>query len=80
MTIYVKIPKVDLASFKPAYLALVGETIQSQPLENTEETHYLVGSSRVTQAQIDSLVNDYPDVSYTSDNYPQGWVTKGEEL
>ncbi len=76
MTKYIKIPKKNphLNALKDDYLATVGEKIQDSPLENTQGTHYLVGSSRLTQEQADGLVSRNPSVTIGA--MTAGWVTK----
>jgi len=68
-------PNFDLEQFKDDYLSTTGETLQGIPLENKQETHYMIGSSRITNSQFDALKDDYPTISKTN-NWPAGWVTK----
>lgn len=68
-------PVYTLAKFKTRYLEVVGEHIQDGPVENAQGTHYLVGSSRLIQAQAVQLAAEYPMVTIT-DHWPVGWVTK----
>ena len=76
MTKYIKIPKNNphLDTFKDDYVSTVGEKIQDNPLENEQGTHYLVGSSRLTQEQADGLVSRNPSVTIGA--MPAGWKTK----
>ena len=61
--------------FKARYLELTGENIQDAPLTNEQETHYMVGSSRLTQEDADTLASEFPMVNITN-SWPVGWVTK----
>lgn len=74
-TIYMKSPQapgIDFAAFKADYEALTGETIQDPPPENKLGTHYIIGSSRLTQEQADILVLDHPGITF-SVTMPVGW-------
>lgn len=77
MTLYIKMPKNNpfFNNFKADYLATTGEKIQDSPAENEQGTHYLVGSSRLTQEQADELVSRNPSVTIMN-SWPNGWVTK----
>lgn len=77
MTLFIKMPVESpfFEDFKARYLELTGEKIQDNPLTNEQETHYLVGSSRLLQDKADQLVSDFPTVSI-SNVMPIGWVTK----
>lgn len=82
MTLYIKMPQapgLDYGIFRARYLELTGEKIQDTPLENEQGTHYLVGSSRLSQAIADQLVSEFPAVTIGQD-MPVGWLTKQEEL
>lgn len=68
-------PNYTYDGFKARYLELTNESIQTQPLENEQGTHYLVGSSRLTQVIADQLKSEFPMVSIT-DNWPVGWTPK----
>ena len=68
-------PVYSFEDFKARYLELTGEKIQDYPLVNEQETHYLVGSSRLTQEIADQLVSEFPPVTITN-TMPVGWVTK----
>lgn len=74
MTTYIQIPQTEI-TFATRYLELTGETVQTTPLENMAQTHYLVGSSRVTQEQITTLEIEFPDI-ITTNEFPSLWVTK----
>lgn len=77
MTLFIKMPKQNphLEGFKADYLATTGEKIQDTPLENDQGTHYLVGSSRLTQEHADELASRNPSVTIMN-SWPAGWVTK----
>lgn len=80
MTLFIKMPIQHpfYEAFKARYLELTGEGIQKYPRTNTQETHYLVGSSRLTQEITDQLVSEFPMVQI-ADKIPVGWVDKEEE-
>ena len=79
-------PKTIDAKFRAAYLAKTGEKIQDNPLESEDGLSYMVGSSRVSQNQIDALKADTnitakpDDIVTRKDIFPAGWVQKQEEL
>lgn len=81
MTLYLKMPIApdtpvySFEDFKARYLELTGEKIQDSPLENEQETHYLVGSSRLTQEKADQLTSEFPPVTIVN-TWPTGWITK----
>lgn len=78
MTQFIKIPSkapFDINAFKARYLELTGEKIQGNPLVNDVETHYLVGSSRLTQEIADKLTSEFPLVNIAK-TMPAGWITK----
>ena len=75
---YIQTPTSGFDGFKDDYLEETGEAIQSTPLMNTEETHYLIGSSRITQDNFNALVEVHTDISI-SDDVPDDWVTKEDE-
>ncbi|MGR3179848.1 MAG: hypothetical protein ACUZ8E_17550 [Candidatus Anammoxibacter sp.] len=81
MTIFIKMPIMNqsnpnytLDGFKARYLELTNESIQTEPLENEQGTHYLVGSSRITQEVADQLKDEFPMITFI-DEIPDGWVT-----
>jgi len=79
MTQYIKMPQADesgysFIGFKARYLELSGEKVQNVPAENDTQSHYLVGSSRLSQGDTDTLVAEFPMVSATVDAFPGGWV------
>jgi len=45
----------DDAAFRARYLEMTGEAVQENSLQNTDGTKYMIGSSRITVAQIDIL-------------------------
>ena len=81
MTLFIKMPILadnpvySFEDFKARYLELTGEKIQNDPLENDQETHYLVGSSRLTQEIADQLISEFPMVTIAN-AIPTGWITK----
>ena len=81
MTLFIKMPIApdnpvySFEDFKVRYLELTEESIQSTPLTNEQETHYLVGSSRLTQEISDQLTSEFPPVSIAN-TIPVGWITK----
>jgi len=46
------------AKFRPVYFAKTGETIADSSPLNKDETHYMAGSSRVTQKWVNELLAD----------------------
>lgn len=74
-------PNFDLAQFKAAFLGEVVDNegnpvkIQDSPLENEQETHYLIGCPWVTDDNFTALKAEFPAISKTV-NFPAGWVTK----
>jgi len=80
-TIFLKIPSkapFDMDAFKARYLELTGEGIQSNIAQNTQETHYLIGSSRLTQEVADQLSSEFPLVSNMT-SFPASWQEKYDE-
>lgn len=73
MTTYIIWDKENDDSFRPAYLALSGEKIQDRPQENAAQTHYMVGSSRVTPEQAATMAG-WEGVT-VHDGVPQDWVS-----
>lgn len=72
MTIYIQIP-VNNTTFDNRYLELTGETIQTDKPTNEAQTRYLVGSSRCTQEQCDTLRAEFPNVILTNE-FPSDWI------
>lgn len=85
MTLFIQMPIApdnpiyDFDSFKARYLELTGEKVQDNPLTNEQETHYLVGSWRLTQTLADQLTTEFPMVTIVN-AFPMGWVTKEEGI
>jgi len=75
MTLFIRIPVDELETFSEKYLKETSEKIQDNPPINEAETHYLVGSGRLTQEQADGLVSRNPSVRITN-SWPAGWVKK----
>ena len=70
-------PVYSFDDFSARYLELTGEAVQSGPLTNTQETHYLIGSWRLTQTIADQLASEFPMVIISAKGvWPIGWVTK----
>ena len=69
---YIVWDKIANASFRLEYFLEVGEQIQNTPAENLEGTHYMVGSSRCTEASMETL-----GVYYGEDK-PEWWNDKIE--
>ena len=70
-------PVYSFEDFKTRYLELTNERIQISPLVNTQETHYLVGSWRLTQTIADQLASEFPMVIISVKGvWPVGWTTK----
>ncbi len=80
MTIYAAWPIDESdADFRAAYLDTVGEAIQNNPIANDTMTHYVVGSSRITQDYIDILQAAFP-ATYFGTSRPDWWVDKQDEV
>lgn len=71
MTTYVIWPKNIDVGFRTAYASEVGENIQDNPQETV--THYVVGSSRLNQANMNTLINEFSDVVF-SDTLPEDLI------
>ena len=74
-------PKTIDTKFRAAYLAKTGEKIQDTPLESEDGLSYMVGSSRVTEKQLDELKADGTiaksgDIRTRQDVEPDGWIEK----
>jgi len=82
MTQFIIWPKVIDVKFRAAYLAKTGEKIQDNPHESEDGLSYMVGSSRVTQKQLDELKADTAitskpdDIKTRKDLHPDGWIKK----
>jgi hypothetical protein len=70
-------PVYTLERFKNRYLELVGEKIQDHPNVNRQNTHYLVGSSRLTQGMANQLAAEFPMVTVTN-QWPAAWQPEDE--
>ncbi len=85
MTHFITWPKTIDAKFRAAYLAKTGEKIQDNLMESEDDLYYMVGSSRVTQKQLDELKVDTSitakpdDIKTQKDVPPSGWVPKVAE-
>lgn len=75
---FVKWDKANDAAFKSSYDSTVAaENIGNSIRENVEETHYLVGSSRITAAEQTALENNVNfDATFSDDTEPVGWTDK----
>lgn len=82
MTHFIVWPKTIDAKFRAAYFAKTGEKIQNNPHESEDGLSYMVGSSRVTQKQLDELKADTSittkpdDIKTRKDAHPAGWIKK----
>lgn len=85
MTYFIQWKKTIDAKFRAAYLTKTGEKIQDTPLESEDGLSYMVGSSRVSQKQLDELKIDPEittkpeDIKTNKDTSPAGWIQKSEE-
>lgn len=59
-TTFIRWPKVVDVQFRRDYLAETGEAIQTNPVDDGD--HFWVGSSRITQAQVDKILSSYATV------------------
>lgn len=75
---YIIWPKTIDVAFRKDYLQETGEYIQNNPLESEDGLSYMVGSSRATQIQLDSLKTTHTDLATNADSKPAGWVLKVE--
>jgi len=71
MTIFVIWPKIIDTEFRLAYFSEVVETIQITPLMS--ETHYLVGSSMLTEQHKTNLQIEFTDVVFSLEA-PEGFT------
>lgn len=80
MTTYIIWNKSYDAAFQAVYLDVTGESIQGNPQENDAQSHFVVGSSRITPAQMDVLLNnpEFLDL-YIGEELPVDWVPRLEE-
>ncbi len=77
MTQFITWPKTIDAKFRAAYLAKTGEKIQDNPMESADGLSYMVGSSRVSEKQLDELKVD-EDIITNKNVAPTGWKPKIE--
>ena len=77
---YIMWPKTIDVDLRKDYLQETGEKIQDNPLESEDGLSYMVGSSRATQPQLDSLKVTHTDLTTNADSEPAGWVLKVEAL
>lgn len=75
MTQFITWPKTINTKFRTAYLAKTGEKIQDTPLESEDGLSYMVGSSRVSENQLDELKID-ADIDTNKNIPPVNWVSK----
>lgn len=71
-------PKTIDVAFRRDYLQETGEYIQNNPLESEDGLSYMVGSSRATQIQLDSLKTTHTDLTTNAGVEPAGWIAKVE--
>jgi len=66
-----------IEKFQTRYEAITGEAITVLPTKNDLETHYLIGSSRLTADHVTQLKAEFPMVIISkSGEYPVTWTTK----
>jgi len=78
MTQFIKIPQapgVDFQAFKDDYLVTTGEKIQNTPIANEQDTHYLVGSSRLSQEDANALISRHHGITIAK-TIPAGWKNR----
>jgi len=82
-SIYLQIPSkapFDYVDFSARYLELSGEHAVANPQQNIQETHYIIGSWRMTEAVADQLASEYPLVTVSARGvWPVGFQTIGIE-
>lgn len=67
MTTYIIWPHDDDAALRAVYEDVVGEALQSEPQNNG--THYIVGSTRITEEHKSILLGHTPSIEF-SDTSP----------
>lgn len=65
MSIYISWPVEIDAAFRPAYAEVVQELIQDDP--RTNGAVFLVGSSRINQGHINTLLAAFPAAEFNSE-------------
>jgi hypothetical protein len=75
---FVKWDKANDAAFRSAYDAtVIDEILGTNIRENVEETHYLIGSNRITALEQTTLENDTNfDATFSDNTEPVGWTDK----
>lgn len=58
-TTFIIYNKTDDTAFRARYEAVTGERIQASPAQNADGTQYMVGSSRITAAQLATLQGEF---------------------
>lgn len=76
---FVKINKLlsllTINKFKARYLALTGETVQDNLMENNFRTHYMFGTSRLSDENAAIISSEFISVTVLNE-YPANWVDK----
>lgn len=75
MTYFIQWKKTIDAKFRAAYLAKTGEKIQDNPMESEDGLSYMIGSSRVSENQLDELKVDV-EINTNKNTPPVNWVFK----
>ena len=75
MTHFIMWPKSIDVKFRAAYFAKIEEKIQDIPLESEDGLSYMVGSSRVSENQLNELKID-ADIDTNKNIPPVNWVSK----
>jgi hypothetical protein len=76
MTVYVIWPKAIDTAFREFYPTVAnGEVIQEAPAET--ETHYMVGSARLTNHGIMALSSEFGDGVTFPEDFPSEFVSDG---
>lgn len=72
MTLFISWPVSQDAEFRAAYEAQTGEAVQENPI--TDGTHYLIGTSRAFESDIDALRAQGLHISTAADLDMIGWT------
>jgi hypothetical protein len=74
---FLDIGKQQLTTNSDHYLPVIDEILGTNIRENVEETHYLIGSNRITALEQTTLENDTNfDAIFSDNTEPVGWTDK----
>lgn len=69
--------KTDVKGFDEDYFSITNEKLQEPLLLNMEETHYMIGSGRITDSNLEELSKKYD--FYFGKEIPAWWNEKQED-